>query len=439
MLDALRRRLDAGGIRTATGRDALLGVAVAAATVAAFFFILRVAGAELGTVFGQEDLLAGLTPTGQAAACVVLVAQAMALTLRRRAPLLCLGLVLAGQLVLPLLLPPFVSFQAPAGLVAAYSVGAYGSRRTGLWAVGGAAVVQVLVGFVLGGAEAAARIGLPAGTQLGGDLVAALVVYLGAALVGGYVGARREVLAGLRAQVDQAEREREAVAARAVLEERGRMARELHDVAAHHLSGIVVQAAAAERLVDGDPDRAKESLRWIRAQGRETLANLRLVVGILRDSADPAGHDAATPQPTLADVPQLVDLARRAGSDVHEATHGEPFPLAPTVQLTVYRVLQEALSNARRHAPGTPVHVETSWTPDDLVLTVRNATAPDAVRGEPGHGVIGMRERAEFVGATLAVGPVPDGGWRVRLAVPRPAAVGVSSGPATAVAPEGAR
>lgn len=444
MLDAFYRRLDAVGIRTTTARDALLGAVVAAWSIGLFVVVMRLVSSELGIAFGAGPVLAHLPVDSYAAACAVIVAQAMALTLRRRAPLVCLGLTLVGQLALTLLLPPLVSFQAPAGIIAVYSLGAYGGRRTAVWWAGGAAVVQVLLGYVVGGGDAAAELGAPAGTQLWGGLASALAVYLGAAVVGAYVAARRELLVGLRTQVAQADRERQAIAARAVLEERGRMARELHDVAAHHLSGIVVQASAAERLVDRDPHQAKESLRWIRSQGRETLDNLRLVVGILRDSVETADGGPSRPQPTLADVPELVDLARSTGVNVREITDGVPFALPPTVQLTVYRVLQEALSNARRHAPGSPVEIGTTYGADSLVLTVRNAMPGDAAgrRGRrseddhvatqavPGHGLIGMRERAEFVGGTLDVGPVPGGRWRVRIAIPRPvssAGVGAST------------
>jgi len=424
VLDALRRRLDALGVRTPMGRDALLGAVVAVLSVVLLLALLQVVSSSLGQTIGAQASVDGMSTGAQVAACVVLVGQAMALTLRRRFPMLCLALVLLGQLALAPLLPPYVSFQAPATLVAAYSVGVLAPRRPALGAAAGAAVVQVLLGYVLGGPATAAELGVSVGTQLWGGLVSALVVYLGAVLVGAYVGTRRELLAQLRARVAQAEREREALAAQAVLAERGRMARELHDVAAHHLSGIVVQAAAAERLVDADPERARESLRWIRGQGRETLDNLRLVVGILRDTGD--GDDApSAPQPTLADVPALLDLARSTGTRVQETRRGEPYDLPPTVQLTVYRVLQESLANARRHAPGSTVDVETVYDQDELAVTVRNgpadrsATTPPPHEEGPGHGVIGMTERAELVGGRLAARRTSGGGWLVRLVVPR--------------------
>lgn len=443
MLDALHRRLAAVGIRTPTGRDALLGGVVAVLTVGFLLVIERVALTDLGVVFeGSPDSLRFSTG-GRVAAIVIVVAQAMALTLRRRAPLLTLALVVVGQVALVPVLPALVSFQAPATLVAAYSVGAYAPRRTALWAAGAAAGVQVLLGFVLGGPVPITG-PTPVAVQVWGGLASALLTYVASALVGAYVGTRRELFAQLQGRVAQAERERDMLAAQAVLEERGRMARELHDVAAHHLSGIVVQAAAAERLVDRDPERAKESMRWIRTQGRETLDNLRLVVGILRSSSqtgpgEPGEEAPAAPQPTLDDAGALLDLARSAGAEVRDVRLGEPFDLSPAVQLTVYRVLQEALTNARRHAPGRAIEVVTDHQRAALVVTVTNRLPVGAIGSggragpaqpptgasavpptPPGHGLIGMTERATLVSGTLDAGPVPGDGWRVRLTVPRP-------------------
>ncbi len=467
MLDALHRRLAAVGIRTSTGRDALLGAVVGVLTVGVLLAVERIALTDLGIVVeGGPDSLR-FSAGGRVAAIVLVVAQAMALTLRRRAPLLALALTVVGQVALVPVLPAFVSFQAPATLVAAYSVGAYAPRRTALWAAGAAAGVQVLLSFVLGGPVPITSTGpAPVAVQVWGGLASALLTYVASALVGAYVGTRRELFAQLQGRVAQAERERDMLAAQAVLEERGRMARELHDVAAHHLSGIVVQAAAAERLVDRDPERAKESMRWIRTQGRETLDNLRLVVGILRSSSqagpgEPGEEAPAAPQPTLDDAGELLDLARSAGAEVRDDRRGEPFGLSPAVQLTVYRVLQEALSNARRHAPGRAIEVVTDYQQAALVLTVtnrlpvaaigaggragrsagrevdvregpdpsvsgavsgRSTGAATVVQATPGHGLIGMTERATLVGGTLSAGPVPGDGWRVRLTVPRPAA-----------------
>ncbi|WP_175007494.1 sensor histidine kinase [Cellulosimicrobium sp. TH-20] len=421
MTETLRRALDRAGVRTDTGRDAVLAGVVALATVALFLGIERVLATEVGATFGAGPGESVIGPGVRAAVLALVVGQAAALVLRRRAPLVCLALTVVAQVAITALLPPYVGFQAPATLVAAYSAGAYAPRRTRLGAPALAAVAQVLLVFALGG------FGVPAGAgpaqhtlQVGGALLSAVLTFVGAALVGSYVATRRELVAELRDRVVRAEREREALAAQAVLEERARMARELHDVAAHHLSGIVVQASAAERLVDADPERAKESVRWIRSQGRETLDDLRLVVGILR-GRDDEGDAREAPQPTLADLPALLETARAAGTTVTVETEGEPWDPAPTAQIAVYRVLQEALANARRHAPGRPVAVRLAWSPTAVVVTARNPagrTAPPQ-DARPGHGLVGMRERAAVLGGTLDARRTPDGAWLVRLTVPR--------------------
>ncbi|QUB98768.1 sensor histidine kinase [Cellulosimicrobium cellulans] len=420
MTETLRRALDRVGVSTDTGRDAVLAGVVALVTVVLFLGIERVLATEVGATFGApgENLI---SPGVRATVLALVVGQAAALVLRRRAPLVCLALTVVAQVAITALLPPYVGFQAPATLVAAYSAGAYAPRRARLGAPALAALAQVLLVFALGG------FGVPAGAgpaqhalQVGGALLSAVLTFVGAALVGSYVATRRELVAELRDRVVRAEREREALAAQAVLEERARMARELHDVAAHHLSGIVVQASAAERLVDADPERAKESVRWIRSQGRETLDDLRLVVGILR-GRDDEGDEREAPQPTLADLPALLETARAAGTTVAVETEGEPWEPAPTAQIAVYRVLQEALANARRHAPGRPVAVRLAWSPAAVVVTVRNPAGrvapPQDAR--PGHGLVGMRERAAVLGGTLDARRTPDGAWLVRLTVPR--------------------
>lgn len=429
MTEALRRWLAGLGVRTATGRDAVLAGAVAAASVALFLGIERVVATDAGTAFGAGPGVAVVTAPGRVAVVAVIVAQAACLVLRRRHPVACLAGVVVGQVALLALLPAYLSFQAPATLVAAYSAGVYAPRRRGLVAAGVAAAGQALLVVVLGGVGTLGTAGPAYAAQAFSALLNALFTYLVAALVGEYVATRRSLLAELRDRVHRAEREREALAASAVLEERGRMARELHDVAAHHLSGIVVQAAAAERLVDRDPERAKESMRRIRAQGRETLDNLRLVVGLLRGSGDAE----PAPQPTLDDLPRLLDDARAAGAVVREEVRGDPWELSPTAQLTVFRVLQEALSNARRHGTGRPVDVQLAYDADELVLVVRNAVGHRAAPPPdtpPGHGVIGMTERAAMVGGTLTAGPRHDGAWHVRLTVPRAAPADRRTAPA---------
>ena len=195
------------------------------------------------------------------------------------------------------------------------------------------------------------------------------------------------------------------------------MARELHDVAAHHLTGLVVQAGAAERLVDGDTARAKESLRSVRAQGRETLDALRSIVGILRETGD--GPTGTVPVPGLGDVDDLVDQARASGSVVDVTVDGVLPTLPPLADVTAYRTVQEALVNARRHAPGARVDLGLHATADALVVVIENdLPAPREATSAPGYGLVGMRERAALVGGALEAGPDGAGRWRVRLDLP---------------------
>ncbi len=382
MTETLRRALDRAGVRTDTGRDAVLAGVVALATVALFLGIERVLATEVGATFGAGPGESVISPGVRAAVLALVVGQAAALVLRRRAPLVCLALTVVAQVAITALLPPTSGSRprrrssppTPRGPTppphAARGAGARGGR---------AGPARLRARRVRRPRRGRARAAHPPG---GGALLSAVLTFVGAALVGSYVATRRELVAELRDRVVRAEREREALAAQAVLEERARMARELHDVAAHHLSGIVVQASAAERLVDADPERAKESVRWIRSQGRETLDDLRLVVGILR-GRDDEGDAREAPQPTLADLPALLETARAAGTTVTVETEGEPWDPAPTAQIAVYRVLQEALANARRHAPGRPVAVRLAWSPTAVVVTARNPAGRTAPRRTP--------------------------------------------------------
>nr|BFF26361.1 hypothetical protein GCM10025732_43260 [Glycomyces mayteni] len=186
-------------------------------------------------------------------------------------------------------------------------------------------------------------------------------------------------------------------------------------MAAHHLSGMVVQAAAIERLIDRDPAAAKDGAAWIRTQGKETLANLRQVVGLLRERGDAGDGDA--PVPGLSALDALVAESRRLGDDVDFAREGEPLVLPPIADISFYRIAQQALTNARQHAPGAPVRLRLAYTDHAVELLAANGSARRAVAeaGHGGTGLVGMRERADLVGAEFAAGRVADGGWSVRL------------------------
>jgi signal transduction histidine kinase len=207
---------------------------------------------------------------------------------------------------------------------------------------------------------------------------------------------------------------------RTVLEERTRIARELHDVVAHHMSVIAIQAEAAPYRVPDPPDALVTSFAAIRENAVQALSELRRVLGVLRaDGLEES--DPEQPQPTLARLDELVSNACAAGLAVDTTVTGVPQPLPHGVELSAFRILQEALSNAMRHAPGSHVLVEVAYVLGGVGLRVMNGPpgAPP-VEGKPGtgHGVLGMRERASMLRGALEAGPTPDGGYQVTAFLP---------------------
>jgi len=218
-----------------------------------------------------------------------------------------------------------------------------------------------------------------------------------------------------------AEQERRHSDERALLEERQRIARELHDVVAHHMSVIAIQAEAAPYKTTDPPPELVESFADIRASALAGLAELRRVLGVLR-----TGGQDTTPQPGLADLDALLDSTRSGGVSVTATISGDPVPLPEGVDLSAYRMVQEALSNAMRHAPGSHVQLHVAYRPDGLALEVRNDAARavpvlvgsgDGADGE-GHGLVGMRERATMLGGSVDAGPTEDGGFLVTAVLP---------------------
>jgi signal transduction histidine kinase len=230
-------------------------------------------------------------------------------------------------------------------------------------------------------------------------------------LIGAVVRQRR---AGQR---QLAEQEIRHSGERALLEERQRIARELHDVVAHHMSVIAIQAEAAPYKAENPPPELVESFADIRASALAGLGELRRVLGVLRTG----GRDTA-PQPGLAELDTLLDSARGGGVSVTVSSTGNPVTLPDGVDLSAYRIVQEALSNAMRHAPGSHVQVHVGYRPDGLALEVRNDPAPRPCPSPRfvggGHGIIGMRERAAMLGGSLDARPTEDGGFQVSAVLP---------------------
>ena len=222
--------------------------------------------------------------------------------------------------------------------------------------------------------------------------------------------ARESTRRAVEAEVSAARR-----AMTAVLEERTRIARELHDIVAHSVSLMVVQAGAAEQVVDDDPDLARRSLGSIRRTGTEALAEMRRVVEVLRDDGAPPG---LSPQPGLAAVPDLIEEARASGLAAALHVDGDPRDLPPGLDLTAYRIVQEALTNVRRHARATEVRVGVEFADDELRIEVRDdGVGSNGSVDRGGHGLAGMRERAALYGGSVDLGSTAPG-FVVRAALP---------------------
>jgi signal transduction histidine kinase len=243
--------------------------------------------------------------------------------------------------------------------------------------------------------------------------------------IGDSIRERRRYLAGLAEQAEQhrqAERQRGRLAVR---EERVRIARELHDVVAHSLSVVTVQAGVGRRVGAAHPAEALRALRAVELTGRGTLVELRRILGLLRE--DDLEETSLAPAPGISDLGRLADTVRDAGVSVRLAVTGDTGAMPPAVALTVYRIVQEALTNVVRHASGAEAEVTVRADPDAVRITVTDKGPPGPAAGRFGpvaaaaadhHGIVGMRERAAAFGGTLEAGPRPGGGFQVAAFIP---------------------
>jgi signal transduction histidine kinase len=213
----------------------------------------------------------------------------------------------------------------------------------------------------------------------------------------------------------RAEREREERARSAVTEERARIARELHDVVGHSVSVMTVQASAVRRLLRPEQQREREALLIVEQTGREALAEMRRMVGVLRR---PEEAPALAPQPSLEHLGKLVEQAREAGLPVDLRVEGEPLPIPAGVDLTAYRLVQEGLTNALKHARAERAQVLVRYTDGDIEVTVSDDGRGAGSGDGGGHGLVGMRERVAVYGGELEAGPRPEGGYRLRAKLP---------------------
>ncbi|WP_033310038.1 sensor histidine kinase [Streptomyces iakyrus] len=239
---------------------------------------------------------------------------------------------------------------------------------------------------------------------------------------------RRAYLRSLQARAEHAERTREEEARLRVTEERVRIARELHDVVAHHMALANAQAGTAAHLALTSPEQSQKILTDLTGTTSSALRELKATLGLLRDDDAPSSL-GLEPSPGLSRLPELVSACESAGLKVTVDTEGEPQPLSPGVDLTAYRIVQEALTNVTKHATAEAARILLTYTGSRLLITVSNdgPSKPEAARGR-GFGVMGMRERALSIGGELCAGPRPQGGFEVTTALPLQPSVHLAEG-----------
>ena len=262
------------------------------------------------------------------------------------------------------------------------------------------------------------------------------VAYFGGAWIfGNRAWNQRNLFTELRSANAEVRSQEQQLTRQALDLERVRIARELHDGIAHHITGVGIHAAAARRSLEKNPDKARESLKTIESSTRETVDELRALVYTLRDT-DEAHTDEHTTKgnPSLGDIPELIDASRRSGQQIEVVTIGQPRALTPITEMSIYRVIQESLTNCRRYAGAhAEVHVRLRYGATNLEVEVSDSRSPGALREEPhlesdpptkqpglGLGIVGMRERMSALGGTLEAGPKSRGGWLVRAQIPYP-------------------
>ena len=347
-------------------------------------------------------------PWEKAAGITFSAVLAVALFWRRRTPILA-GLVVSSSVGL------FELIVREAGvvlvvplLIAFYSIAAYTTPR------------RALAGFALAYAITVAGLYADPNVRDIAENAVFVAIVAGSAWAGGLMTranrARSAQLADLAAQL---QRERDEKARLAVAAERARIARELHDVVAHGISVIAVQAGAGRHALHRNPDRTQAALSAIETTARQALVEMRHMLGLLRERGD---TPSAAPLPGLADHETLIDQARADGLSVELAIDGEARSLPPGIDLAGYRILQESLTNVRKHAPGSCAQVRIRYTPAAVEIVVQN-NGPPATHGAAhasggGHGLIGMRERVALYGGTLEAGPLPEGGFSVQARLP---------------------
>jgi signal transduction histidine kinase len=383
--DAHRRRLRTAGPWVL---DGLLAVVAAGAGVA-----------TLATVLPFDPG----SPEAWAAYLLVL-AHTLPIAVRRRWPLAVLAWGLATGVAFAALGLNLVSLTF-AVLVYLYTVAAHRPRVASLAGLAATEALLVLVWL--------AR---PRALGDGGTLVLDGLIMAAGWWLGDGARRRQEAVAAARQRAAELEEAREELARRAVTEERLRIARELHDVVAHSMSIIAVQSGVGVHVLDSQPEEARKALAAVEATSRQALVEMRRLLGVLRQEAEPRGSLA--PAPGLAEVEALAAEVARAGVRVEVHIEGTPCELPAGLDLSAYRIVQEALTNVVRHAGPATARVAVRYSPGQVALEVVDDGRGPGAEDRGGHGLAGMRERAALYGGTLEAGPVPGGGFRVAATLP---------------------
>ncbi|MEV4112544.1 sensor histidine kinase [Nonomuraea sp. NPDC049695] len=330
-----------------------------------------------------------------------------ALIFRRRWPRAVLAVTVTGFVVYVMI----DGGRSPLDMASAIAVYTVASRcpRRKAWAYGELVALVVVV----------ARVGFGGSAWLAPEVLAPIAFIGMATAVGDALRSRRAYVAAVEERARRAEETREEEAERRVMEERLRIARELHDVLAHHIALINVQAQVAEHVLATQPEQARTALGHVRHAGKEALDELRTTVGLLRR---PGSRDEllTEPAPGLDRLPELADSFTAAGLKLDWQIHGDPGPLPAPVDLAAFRIAQEALTNVSKHAPRASATVRIGYASHEVIVDVTDDGAghPGGISSGTGHGLIGMRERALSVGGTFLAGPVAGGGFRVHAVLP---------------------
>jgi signal transduction histidine kinase len=357
----------------------------------AFDVVLAVTLAVVGII---DALTSSTWPQPYIASAALVAFSALCLAWRRRRPLLAYAGTMGALAVISVALG---HTEAGAGIIiafiATYTVAAYGDNLA----------YAIAVGLIFAVSNSAGQAPEEAVWDAAFNVVALTLPFAAGVTV-----------RALRRRTATLETEQTVAAAKAAEEERRRIARELHDIISHGLGLVVLQAGVADQVLDRDPDRARQALAQIRQTGQEAIGELSTLVGLIRENLP----TSADPQPTLADIERLVESTRAAGLEVQLHTQGPARPLPAAVELNAYRVVQEGLTNALKHAGRAKVNVVLHYLPSNLEIEIVD-DGHATQRGSGGrHGLPGLRERVAVFGGRFEAGSQPEGGWRIRASFP---------------------